>query len=152
MREYEWYNDLEGEDCAMPGSFAVFALGLAEEKYAPLVLDYLKLCDDEHSSVQGKFLPAFVEKCGLGETGMRVFLAGAASVQELPPNKIYAAAAANEDSLRLLLKAKAGTEEYLWQNALYALWGDDAIKARGAKTVKAAPPALRPLYEKIFEN
>jgi hypothetical protein len=141
MHEYEWYNDLEGEDCAMPGSFAVFALGLAEEKYATLVLEYLKLCDGEHSSVQGKFLPAFVEKYGLGETGMRVFLAGAASVQELPPNKIYAEAAEGEDSLRLLLAAKDGMDEYLWENAIYALWGDDAINARGARTVKAAPSA-----------
>ena len=28
MREYEWYNNLSDELCAMPGPFAVFALGL----------------------------------------------------------------------------------------------------------------------------
>ena len=56
MREDEWYNNLFDESCAMPGSFAVFALGLEGEQWAPLVCDYLDRCDDEHSSLQGKFL------------------------------------------------------------------------------------------------
>ena len=32
----------------MPGTFAVFALGLYDEKYHPLVCDYLSICDGEH--------------------------------------------------------------------------------------------------------
>ena len=43
MREYEWYQNLADEACAMPGSFAVFALGLEGEQWAPLVAEYLDL-------------------------------------------------------------------------------------------------------------
>ena len=32
MREYEWYKNLADESCAMPGTFAVFALGLEGER------------------------------------------------------------------------------------------------------------------------
>ena len=53
MREFEWYQNLADEACAMPGTFAVFALGLEGEPWAPLVTEYLDLCDDEHSSLQG---------------------------------------------------------------------------------------------------
>ena len=64
MREYEWYNNLSDESCAMPGTFAVFALGLEGEQWAPLVTEYLDLCDDEHSSLQEKFLHALIRKFG----------------------------------------------------------------------------------------
>ena len=62
MREFEWYQNLADEACAMPGTFAVFALGLEGEPWAPLVTEYLDLCDDEHSSLQEKFLHALIRK------------------------------------------------------------------------------------------
>ena len=49
------------EACAMPGTFAVFALGLEGPKWWRLVCDYLDRCDDEHSSLQEKFLHIFVQ-------------------------------------------------------------------------------------------
>ena len=55
MREFEWYQNLADEACAMPGTFAVFALGLEGEPWAPLVTEYLDLCDDEHSSCKENF-------------------------------------------------------------------------------------------------
>ena len=64
MREFEWYQNLADEACAMPGTFAVFALGLEGEPWAPLVTEYLDLCDDEHSSLQGKFLHALIRSLG----------------------------------------------------------------------------------------
>ena len=64
MREFEWYQNLSDEACAMPGTFAVFALGLEGEPWAPLVTEYLDLCDDEHSSLQEKFLHALIRKFG----------------------------------------------------------------------------------------
>ena len=36
MREFEWYQNLADEACAMPGTFAVFALGLEGEPWARL--------------------------------------------------------------------------------------------------------------------
>jgi hypothetical protein len=37
MQEDEWYNNLSDESCAMPGTFAVFALGLEGPKWWRLV-------------------------------------------------------------------------------------------------------------------
>lgn len=59
MQEDEWYNNLSDESCAMPGTFAVFSLGLEGPKWWGLVCDYLDRCDDEHSSLQEKFIHAF---------------------------------------------------------------------------------------------
>jgi hypothetical protein len=150
MKEDEWYTNLENEACTLPGAFAVFALGMADEKYAPLAADYLDLCDEEHSGIQDKFVAAYVEKFGLGAAGTAVFVAGANSMQTLPPNKVYAKAAANAESLNLLLEAKAALPKHQWRNVLYALWGKDAIYDKGAKTLKAAPPELRPLIERAL--
>ena len=59
---FEWYLNLDGEYSAMPGSFAVFALGLYGEKYHKLACDYLSLCDGEHQSIQGEFVLAYIRK------------------------------------------------------------------------------------------
>ena len=58
MKEFEWYNNLEDEACAMHSEIAR-ALGLEGEPWVPLVCDYLDLCDDEHSSLQEKFIHTF---------------------------------------------------------------------------------------------
>lgn len=52
MRQYEQYTNLSDEQCALPGSFAVFALGMLGQEWRQLVWDYLDLCDDEHSHLQ----------------------------------------------------------------------------------------------------
>ena len=69
MREYEWYTNLDAEDCAMPGSFAVFALGCASAAHAPLVLDYLALADGEHQSMHGRYVEGYLDAHGF--TGRR---------------------------------------------------------------------------------
>ena len=51
MREFEWYNNLPDEACAMPGTFAVFALGLEGEQWAPLVTEYLNPVSYTHLDV-----------------------------------------------------------------------------------------------------
>ena len=48
--------------CALPGTFAVFALGLEGPQWWGLVCDYLDRCDDEHSSLQEKFHPRVFQK------------------------------------------------------------------------------------------
>ena len=85
MREFEWYQNLADEACAMPGTFAVFALGLEGEQWAPLVAEYLDLCDDEHSSLQGKFLHALIRKFGFQPWTLEVLVRGALSMQWLEP-------------------------------------------------------------------
>lgn len=88
MKEYEWYTNLEDEHCAMPGTFAVFALGLLDESHASLAMDYLALCDDEHQSVQGKFVLAYVEKFGFTEKGLKLYDLCEEKIQELPAKLI----------------------------------------------------------------
>ena len=118
MREYEWYQNLADEACAMPGSFAVFALGLEGEQWAPLVTEYLDLCDDEHSSLQEKFLHALIRKFGFQPWTLGVLVRGALSMQWLKPAKEFRSLIANGESLDALLEIKGHLEYYL---AVFAL-------------------------------
>lgn len=84
MKEYEWYNDFEAEHCAVPGSFAVFSLGLLDEKYQALICDYLTICDEEHQSIQGEFVLAYIEKYGFTEKGLELYDLCEKNIQQLP--------------------------------------------------------------------
>ncbi|MDR2906297.1 MAG: DUF6138 family protein [Helicobacteraceae bacterium] len=84
MREFEWYTNLQDEYCAMPGTFAVFALGLADEKYHELVCDYLQLCDGEHQGVHGEFVLAYIEKYGFTQKGLELYKLCEENIQRLP--------------------------------------------------------------------
>ena len=88
MKEFEWYLNLDGEYSAMPGSFAVFALGLYNEKYHKLVCDYLSLCDGEHQSIQGEFVITYIEKFGFTEKGLELYKLCGSNIQELPKKLI----------------------------------------------------------------
>jgi hypothetical protein len=91
MREWEWYTNMPDEDPAMPGTFAVFALALADDAYLPLAHEYLELCDDEYQHVHAKLVEAYVEKNGFTPAALELFVACAGRIQELPPKKLYAA-------------------------------------------------------------
>ncbi len=118
MQEDEWYNNLSDESCAMPGTFAVFALGLEGPKWWRLVCDYLDRCDDEHSSLQEKFIHAFFKKYGFTAQSLPVLVHGVQSMQNLKPAKEFRTLIANEESLDALLEIKEHLEYYL---AVFAL-------------------------------
>ena len=84
MREFEWYNNLENENCAMPGTFAVFSLGILSEAHHPLVTKYLKICDGEHQSLQGEFVLAYIEKFGFTQKGLELYKLCEENIQHLP--------------------------------------------------------------------
>ncbi len=84
MREFEWYTNLEGEKCAMPGTFAVFALGITDEKYHALACDYLTVCDGEHQSLHGDFVLAYIERYGFTERGLELYRLCGENIQHLP--------------------------------------------------------------------
>ena len=163
MREFEWYQNLADEACAMPGTFAVFALGLEEPQWCSLVCDYLDLCDDEHSSLQEKFIHAFFKKYGFTVQTLPVLIHGVQSMQGMKPAKEFRALIANEESLNALLEIKGHLEDYLpeencqdkrsqdflWQDVLWGIWGQ-AAQNGGGKVIKAAPAELREQYQKIF--
>lgn len=164
MREFEWYQNLADEACAMPGTFAVFALGLEGEPWAPLVTEYLDLCDDEHSSLQGKFLHALIRKFGFQPWTLGVLVRGALSMQWLEPAREFRSLIANGESLDALLAVKHRFSAYLlpeenedpkfraiaWQSLLWAIWGQ-ASENGGSKVIKTAPKELRERYQEIFQ-
>ena len=163
MREFEWYQNLADEACAMPGPFAVFALGLEGEQWAPLVAEYLDLCDDEHSSLQGKFLHALIRKFGFQPWTLEVLVRGALSMQWLEPAREFRSLIANGESLDALLEVKRRFSAYLlpeenedpkfraiaWQSLLWAIWGP-ASENGGSKAIKTAPKELREKYQQVF--
>ena len=151
------------EACAMPGSFAVFALGLEGEQWAPLVAEYLDLCDDEHSSLQEKFLHALIRKFGFQTWTLGVLVRGALSMQWLKPAKEFRTLIANAESLDALLEIKGhledylpeegahdrGLRDYLWREVLWAIWGQ-ASENGGSKVIKSAPKELKEKYQQVF--
>ena len=163
MQEDEWYNNLSDESCAMPGTFAVFALGLEGEQWAPLVAEYLDLCDDEHSSLQEKFLHAFIRKFGFQPWTLGVLVRGALSMQWLKPAKEFRTLIANAESLDALLTVKRRISDYLlpeedkdpksraiaWQSLLWAIWGPFSENG-GRKIIKSAPKELKEKYQQVF--
>ena len=163
MREFEWYQNLSDEACAMPGTFAVFALGLEGEPWAPLVTEYLDLCDDEHSSLQGKFLHALIRKFGFQPWTLGVLVRGALSMQWLEPAREFRSLIANGESLDTLLAVKRRFSAYLlpeenkdpkfraiaWQSLLWAIWGKNSENG-GSKVIKTAPKELKEKYQQVF--
>lgn len=163
MREFEWYQNLADEACAMPGTFAVFALGLEGEPWAPLVTEYLDLCDDEHSSLQGKFLHALIRKFGFQPWTLGVLVRGALSMQWLEPAREFRSLIANGESLDALLAVKRRFSAYLlpeenkdpkfraiaWQSLLWAIWGKNSENG-GSKVIKTAPKELKEKYQQVF--
>ena len=163
MQEDEWYNNLSDESCAMPGTFAVFALGLEGPKWWRLVCDYLDRCDDEHSSLQEKFIHTFFKKYGFTAQSLPVLVHGVQSMQNLKPAKEFRTLIANEESLDALLEIKGHLEyylseesgsnkralAYLWRDVLWAIWGT-ASENGGSKVIKTAPKELKEKYQQVF--
>ena len=174
MREFEWYQNLEDEDCAMPGSFAVFALAFADgqtgRRFAPLTLEYLHLADGEHQSLHGKFVEAYLDAHGFTEAGVAYLHACVGNIQHLAHRKTYPALMANAQSLQWLLTTRqrhqndapsatialrANLEgrreaQLAYRDLLEVIWGSAVVKEGGKKLMSTAPEELRPLYGQVF--
>ena len=169
MREDEWYNNLDAEQSAMTGTFAVFALALQGGEWWQLTCDYLSLCDDEHSMIQEKFIYAFIQKYGFTNQSMPVFIKGIMSMQEMKPHKDFSTLMQNPDSLDALLTAKeklleevtheiekdknASITPYelrdlVWENVCYTIWGITNDKQR-MKVIKNASEELKERYQQL---
>ena len=111
MRQYGQYTNLDDEQSALPGSFAVFALGMLGQEWRQLIWDYLDLCDDEHSRLQEKFLREYVKQFGFTADTVPIFVRGVLSMQNMKYSKDYAAWMANAESLDALLETKIHLSE-----------------------------------------
>ena len=136
MREFEWYNDVEeGEKSCMPGSYAVFGLGLVGEEYFPLVSKYFELLDDEHQMVHKYFVSALIDRYGMNEKSLPLICQGITSAQFDMVFKNLAKEMENPEKKELLInflkeKEKSfaadknqGSYKYYEEEIYYAIYG-----------------------------
>ena len=159
MREFTMYQNMGDTLCVLPGTFAVFALGMYTKEYSKLLCDYLDRCDDEHSSLQEKFIHAYIEKFGFTAETLPVFVHGIQSMQGFRPAKSFAKLVANERSVKALLHLKNNLSSFLfrsvqpkerdlillWARILYAIWGPLVLQHK-EKIIKTAPHDLQDMY------
>ncbi|QLG38386.1 hypothetical protein HW560_09845 [Paenibacillus sp. E222] len=122
IEEFEFYADTEGEKNCMPGSYATFGLGLADERYFPLVEYYMGEVDDEHQLVQDKFTAAFAETQGVTASTVPALVACLLRSTDSLKLKIQPELE-NEDKLELLVQSLHGMETYEVERVLYPIWG-----------------------------
>ena len=122
IEEFEWYGDTEGEKNCMPGSYATFGLGLADEGYSPLVEFYMGEVDEEHQLVQDKFTVAFAEKHGITASSAPALIACLRRSTDSLKLKIQPELE-NEEKLALMVQQINGLETYEVERVIYPIWG-----------------------------
>lgn len=135
MEEFEWYGDTEGDNSVMPGSYAVFGLGLSDERYFPLVEAYMALVDDEHQLAHDKFTAAFADAHGVTASSIPVLVACLRRSHDSLKLKIQPELE-REDKLSLLVQKVEALPRYEAERVLYPIWGGAeklAAQARKAK-------------------
>jgi hypothetical protein len=135
MVEFEWYENTEGEKNCMPGTYAVFGLGLASPAYFPLVEAYMQVVDDEHQSVQIDFTSTFITRYGVDETTLPTIVACLLRCQDGKFTKLGPVfeEAANLQALAKILTALAPHEA---RHVVELLWGSMEKLEKKALTAK----------------
>ncbi|NDV96519.1 hypothetical protein D0T84_16585 [Dysgonomonas sp. 521] len=146
--EFEWYEDVEDELCAKPGTYAVFGLGLSKPKYFPLVEEYMEHVDDEHQSVQNQFTYAFIDKYGVDTTTIPVLTKCFLACQDHKPLKL-SSLYETEENLKALLESIGGLEDYYVSNLIFFIWGKTVDFE---KSKKKATPQIASLLQQIEEK
>ena len=136
MKEFQWYNDVEeGEKSCMPGSYAVFGLGLIGEEYFPLVSQYFSLLDDEHQMIHKYFVSALIDRYGVNEKSLPLICQGITSAQfdmvfknlekemKKPENKELLAKFLKEKEAFFIANKEPGFYRYYEENIYYAIYG-----------------------------
>lgn len=138
METFEWYTDTEGEKCCMPGSYAVFGLGLSNRTYFPVVREYMEKVDVEHQSVQNGFTAALYEHYGVNTETLPMLVTCMLYCTESLKLKITKELE-DVELLRLLLNQVRGLHYYQVEHLVYLIWGGKdklkklADKAEGDK-------------------
>ena len=131
MKEFEWYTDVEeGEKSCMPGSYAVFGLGLTSKKYFPLVIQYFKLVDDEHQMVHKNFVGALIEQYGFSAETLPTIYEGVISSQDDVVFKSLTEAMQNVENKALLNDFLKDKEDYYQEAMYYAVYGKNWEKKK----------------------
>ena len=136
MKEFQWYNDVEeGEKSCMPGSYAVFGLGLIGEEYFPLVSQYFALLDDEHQMIHKYFVSALIDRYGVNKKSLPLICQGITSAQfdmvfknlekemEKPENKELLTKFLKEKEDFFKANKEPGFYKYYEEDIYYAIYG-----------------------------
>lgn len=143
MVEFEWYEDTESEKSVMPGSYAVFGLGLSAERYFPLVETYMALVDDEHQLAHDKFTAVFAATHGVTERSTPTLIACLLRSHDSLKLKLQPELE-SEDKLSLLVQQVEALSDYEAERVLYPIWG------KTEKLVALARKAKEPRKELLF--
>ncbi|MCU1803521.1 DUF6138 family protein [Pectobacterium parvum] len=141
IEAFEWYADSEGEKCCMPGSYAVFGLGLTDAGYFPLVKAYMESVDDEHQSVQDAFIRAFFDKHSVTAQNVATLVACLSHATE--SLKLNMLPALEDDVLfEQLVEEVRRREPAVIEHILYLIWGNTKKLAALVKKSEAKRGAL----------
>lgn len=160
MHEDAWYENVDEEDPAMPGTFAVGALLLGDDHQQHLALAhaYLTLCDDEHQAVHGRLVSAYVQRHGFTPDAVALLVACVQHIQELAPITGAPALAATPEALTALAAARAQVAaddpdlaDWTWQHVVHAIWGRTGTH-EPEKVVRRAPADLRDAYRALLPD
>jgi len=146
--EYEWYEDIEEELCAMPGTYAVFGLVLADKKYFPLVVDYMEHVDEEHQEVQNQFTYAFIDKFGINIDTIPVLTKCFLACHDHKSLKL-SAQYEKEGNLKAFLQSIDGLEDYYVSHLIFFIWGKSADFE---KSKKKATPGILSLLQQVEDK
>ncbi|WP_241761699.1 DUF6138 family protein, partial [Fusobacterium nucleatum] len=125
MKEFELYQDVEeGEKSCLPGTYAVFGLGLYSEKYFPLVQEYFSKVDDEHQLVHQYFIEKFIDRYGVTEKSLPLIFEGFLSGQFDKVFKNLGKLMKDEENKKLLVKELENFDKYEKETILYSIFGD----------------------------
>ncbi|MEC0258890.1 DUF6138 family protein [Paenibacillus lautus] len=133
MEPFEWYADTEGENNCMPGSYAVFGLGLKDQTYFPLVEEYMGKVDDEHQSVQNHFTVSFIERHGVSVETVPTLVKCMLHCTDSMKLKVQSDME-HGLNVRLLLDQVRDLPYYRVEHIVYLIWGGtDKLKKIAAK-------------------
>lgn len=148
MKEFEWYGDVEpGEKSCLPGSYAVFGLGLTSEKYFSLVHKYFEILDDEHQMVHRYFINNLIEKYGITKKSIDLICDGIISAQFEMTYKNLAKLMNEKHNLKLLIEKLKKLETYDVEDVIYSIWGRNYKNA-----MKKLNPELKEQLLKHIKN
>lgn len=135
IKPYEWYTDVDDERACLAGTYATFALGLADERHFALVRHYMDVLDDEHQSVQDRYTPLFIQQHGVTPASLATVIACLCRCTD--NFKLPAKPALDDATLDLLINALAQLPDYEAPLVRERLCGTDKKLAAEAK--KADP-------------
>src|SRR5471032_1012598 len=141
ITQFEWYADTEGEKNCMPGSYAAFGLGLADERYFPLLTYYMENVDEEHQSVQDAMTAAFAAQYGVTADSVSPLVACLRRSTDYLKLKLQAELE-DVEKLGLLYQQVQGMEGYEVERVLYPIWGKVEKLAALARKAEGKRKAL----------